>query len=97
VSDISVTRSGGKLELKVQSGIGYFLTFSHDCVGEANAEAWLRHVQAFYAKQDTFAENKQYHEDSTKRELEHEIRRLKRRVSHLKRKAACVKHSPSSS
>jgi hypothetical protein len=94
VTDMLVVREGSKLKLDVHSGIGYFLTFTHECSTEANAEAWLRHVKAHYEKQDQFNRNRVDNYAFRNTELENEIERLKRRVRYHKRKAACAKPSP---
>jgi len=43
---VTITRTGSKLTVSLPSGIGYAITFTHDCGTEADAEAWRVHLQA---------------------------------------------------
>lgn len=84
---MNITRDGAKLKFDAQSGIGYYLTFTHECGSEGNAEAWLRHIKAYYDKQAEYARNRESAKDDEIANLQHRVRNLKRSVRRHKKKA----------
>lgn len=81
-----ITRDKSKLTTQVQTGIGYYLNFDHECGSDANAEAWKRHVESHYAKQAEYATNRERNHTDRVAELERLVKNLQRSVRRAKLK-----------
>lgn len=82
---MKVTRAGCQLKVDVTTGIGYYLTFTHSCHSEADAEAWLQHIHNREARDQSTISDRENRQRVEQCDRENQIFRLKRRVQYLRR------------
>lgn len=75
---MKITRNASKLSVSLESGIGYYLTFTHDCGSDANAEAWRVHCQTWQDDREATAAARIQSEYERREDLRARIKKLER-------------------
>lgn len=83
---MKIKRDGAKLMVTLSSGIGFTLTFTHECHSDGDAEAWRVHLQN---EQDRVTNADSLDNDRMKNricELNGTVQALRGHVTRLKRR-----------
>ena len=83
---MKITRDGSQLKINIDSGIGYYLTFTHNESCEANAEAWRVHLQKQIDSSEFRKETRLQELRFNVENLEATVRALRGHVTRLKNK-----------
>lgn len=83
---MKVTRAGSKLSVRAETSIGYYIELLHDCGTDGNAEAWMRHINAFCQQEETNVRLRLEGKDVEILLLKQQVKNLKGLVTRYKRK-----------